>query len=250
MAALGLALGLAGPAHAGLWIAGSPAPGSAGAPAQTNLQQEGSDIYHQGAGGAVPACAACHGDQGQGDGPSANPAIGGMQANYLQAQLVAFKKGTRPNPTMSDIAKGLDDAQIAAVSSYIATLPGPDANPSPLSLDEAGGKELVRQGRIIFQYGKKLARDEWVPSCRLCHGDAGQGAGDRFPPLSGQHPKYIEAQLQAFSQGGRSNDPNGLMTAIAAKLTDADIKAVAAYLGAYQAAPQPIWPFRAKGAAQ
>jgi cytochrome c553 len=48
--------------------------------------------------------------------------------------------------------------------------------------------------------------------------------------VSGQHAEYAEAQLKAFRDGTRENDPNRIMRAIALKMTDAEIKAVTDYM--------------------
>ena len=42
------------------------------------------------------------------------------------------------------------------------------------------------------------------------------------------HADYVEAQLAAFRSGARRNNP--VMTAVAAKLSDREIKAVADYV--------------------
>lgn len=66
--------------------------------------------------------------------------------------------------------------------------------------------------------------------CIGCHG-AGGGSPvtttPATPKLSGQDAKYIEEQLTDFKSGARKN---ATMNAMAAMLTDADVKNVAAYL--------------------
>ncbi len=73
----------------------------------------------------VAACAACHGPNGAGN-PAANfPAINGQHAAYTKLQLHAFRKGGRANDAgkmMRNIAAGMTDAEIEAVSEYIAGL--------------------------------------------------------------------------------------------------------------------------------
>ncbi len=73
----------------------------------------------------VAACAACHGPTGSGN-PAANfPAINGQHAAYTKNQLNAFRKGERANDAgkmMRNIAAGMTDAEIEAVSEYIAGL--------------------------------------------------------------------------------------------------------------------------------
>lgn len=70
----------------------------------------------------VPACAACHGPNGAGI-PIQYPRIGGQWGEYNEAQLTAFKTGTRKNNApMSTIASRLSEAEIKAVADYAAGL--------------------------------------------------------------------------------------------------------------------------------
>jgi cytochrome c553 len=55
------------------------------------------------------------------------------------------------------------------------------------------------------------------------------GVGSVFPPLVGQSAQYLSAQLLAWQQGTRKNDPNDLMGHIARSLTEGEVKAVSAY---------------------
>jgi cytochrome c553 len=52
----------------------------------------------------------------------------------------------------------------------------------------------------------------------------------QYPVLAGQFSAYIEAQLKAFRSGERANDPNRMMRTTAARLSDAEIKAVSDYI--------------------
>ena len=83
----------------------------------------GRNIYRGGIPGkGVPACAACHGPAGDGM-PAQYPALHGQFAEYTQAQLVAFRDGTRANNhPMAAIAIRMTDPEIKAVSDYIAGL--------------------------------------------------------------------------------------------------------------------------------
>lgn len=73
----------------------------------------------------VAACAACHGPTGAGN-PAANfPSLNGQHATYTKNQLYAFRKGERANDAgnmMRNIAAKMTDAEIEAVSEYIAGL--------------------------------------------------------------------------------------------------------------------------------
>ena len=55
------------------------------------------------------------------------------------------------------------------------------------------------------------------------------GVGESFPPLAGQSAQYLSAQLNAWRQGTRKNDPNDLMGHIARSMTDAEVQAVSEY---------------------
>jgi cytochrome c553 len=48
--------------------------------------------------------------------------------------------------------------------------------------------------------------------------------------VAGQHATYSAAQLRAYKTGARASDPNSMMRAIAAKLSEEEIDAVASYL--------------------
>lgn len=72
----------------------------------------------------LPACAACHGPAGAGI-PAQYPRIGGQFAEYTEAQLKGFRDGARandPNKMMRMVALKMTDAEIRAVSDYIAGL--------------------------------------------------------------------------------------------------------------------------------
>ena len=66
------------------------------------------------------ACAACHGPDGQSHG--AIPSINNLPVEGFIAALQAFRTETRQGTVMNRIAKGLDEADIAAVAAYFATL--------------------------------------------------------------------------------------------------------------------------------
>jgi cytochrome c553 len=83
----------------------------------------GEKIYRGGiAAKSVPACAGCHSPNGAGI-PAQYPRLGGQHADYIKAQLTAFRQGERTNNAqMSSISANLSDKEIAALSDYIAGL--------------------------------------------------------------------------------------------------------------------------------
>jgi cytochrome c553 len=73
----------------------------------------------------IPSCSACHGPDAGGNPPAAFPLLSGQHAEYVSAQLKAFRDGTRSNDLnhmMRDIAAKMSDKDIEAVASYIAGL--------------------------------------------------------------------------------------------------------------------------------
>jgi cytochrome c553 len=70
----------------------------------------------------VAACAGCHSPNGAGI-PAQFPRVSGQHADYIAAQLVAFRDGVRKNSLqMSQVAAKLNDREIKAVADYIAGL--------------------------------------------------------------------------------------------------------------------------------
>jgi cytochrome c553 len=70
----------------------------------------------------VPACNGCHSPNGAGI-PTQFPWLGGQHAEYVDAQLKAFRDGTRRNNLpMMQISARLSDAEMAAVADYVAGL--------------------------------------------------------------------------------------------------------------------------------
>jgi cytochrome c553 len=101
--------------------------------ANPDLVELGERIYRAGLQDkGVAACTGCHSPTGQGNGPAGFPALGGQHADYIAAQLRAFRiaadqpqKG-RVNDgearMMRDTAAVMSDLEIEAVSSYISGL--------------------------------------------------------------------------------------------------------------------------------
>ncbi|MCB1675796.1 MAG: cytochrome c4 [Halioglobus sp.] len=96
------------------------------------LRALGEKVYRSGvAERNVAACTACHSPTGKGNAPAGFPALAGQHADYIAAQLKAYRTGyedasgrTNDGDTkiMRTTAFGLSDGEIAAVSSYIAGL--------------------------------------------------------------------------------------------------------------------------------
>ena len=93
-----------------------------GAAKSKDLVALGQRIYRGGiANEGIPACAACHGPNGAGL-PAEFPRLAGQHAEYIEAQLKAFRSGARandPNSSMRGVAGRLSDRDIQAVADYI-----------------------------------------------------------------------------------------------------------------------------------
>ena len=97
-----------------------PKPGFA---RSRDLATLGEKIYRGGiADRSIPACSGCHGPSGAGM-PAQFPRLAGQHADYVEAQLVAFRGGTRHNNlAMTGVAAKLNDREIKALSDYVAGL--------------------------------------------------------------------------------------------------------------------------------
>lgn len=163
-------------------------------------------------------CAACHGADGNSPLPM-NPSLAGQHREYLFKQLNEFKSGSRNNAVMMSMVAGLLADDMRNLAAYYAA-----QKPSETAAQD---KELVVQGRNLFRGGNV---DIGVAACAGCHSPNGAGIPSQYPRLAGQHPEYVVAQLKAFRAGERANDSNSMMRAVAARLTDKEIAAVAEYL--------------------
>jgi cytochrome c553 len=161
-------------------------------------------------------CFICHGIEGE-TSSQAFPRLAGQHATYLSRQLADFQSGRRKSGTMQPMVDGLTAEDFAALGDYFESRP---VESHPVA-DEA----LARSGREIFVGGKPAAG---VAACASCHGPNGHGT-DTLPRLAGQHALYIENQVRAFVRRERGAEDTA-MQAIAAGLSEAEVKAVAAYI--------------------
>lgn len=161
-------------------------------------------------------CAACHTQDGSRGAPTF-PILQGQHPEYLVKQLAEFKAGKRKNAIMNGMAASLAENDMQQIAAFYA---GKSAKPG-----FAKNKDTLRLGEQIYR-GGILAKQ--VPACAGCHSPNGAGMPAQYPRIGSQHGDYLEAQLQAFRAGTRAN--SAPMAAIAAKLSDLEIKAVADYV--------------------
>ena len=175
-------------------------------------------VYQKGQEKSV-VCAACHGPTGVSVNPIW-PSLAGQHAGYLTKQLLDFKeKKGRDNPTMAPMVANLSEQDIADLSVFYTRQPIPEGSTPKKYLTR--GEQLYRGGDF----------EKHITACIACHGPKGTGnAQAGFPVLSGQHTAYTILQLQAFQTGKRHNDLNAIMHDISARMSPADMEAVANYI--------------------
>jgi cytochrome c oxidase subunit II len=141
---------------------------------------------------AYAACAACHGANGEGNQATNAPKLSGQGPWYLERQLRQFKQGARGahekdvfGKMMAPMAATLaDDAAIANVVAYIASLPDTPAAPTI--------KGNADNGRQRYA------------TCAACHGADGRGVwATNAPRLKGMSDWYLATQLKHFRDGVR-----------------------------------------------
>ncbi|MDX2418179.1 MAG: c-type cytochrome [Xanthomonadales bacterium] len=171
--------------------------------------------------GKAAVCAACHGVDGNSMVPNW-PKIAGQHAPYLQRQLILIRDGNRPVPEMAPIAANLSDQDMADLAAYFS-----GQTISAGLTDEA----LRASGELLYR-GGNLETD--IPACMSCHGPAGEGNPlSGYPNLAGQHSVYSEKMLTGYRAGttwGADDANSNIMTGVANRLTDTEIKAVASYI--------------------
>jgi cytochrome c553 len=103
-----------------------PLPPSVPAAVSATVLAQGRRITEQGiAERHVPACSACHGAQLGGREPGI-PGLLGLRADYISAQLGAWRYGTRSAlapDCMQVIASSMSEADVAAVAAFLAAQP-------------------------------------------------------------------------------------------------------------------------------
>lgn len=169
-------------------------------------QSRGHELYQ--------LCTQCHGSEGQGNQLFLAPAIAGLQEWYVKAQLENFRGGLRglhPEDVgglrMYPMSRSLrEDADLAAVAAYVASMPV--VQPEPVL---EGGDPA--KGAALYQV------------CTQCHGpDAAGNEALRAPSLQGANDWYLLSSLQKFKAGIRGGNPQNtnavLMRGMSMTLTD------------------------------
>ncbi len=170
----------------------------------------------------VAMCIGCHGIKGyQASFPEVYkvPMISGQGAKYIVSALNAYKQGERKHPTMRSIADSMSDQDMADVAAYYeahgkvegATLPAKASREPSVQV-----AELLKKGACVQCHGENFAKP----------------IDPSYPKIAGQHADYLFVALKAYKtesnpQVGRSH---GVMAGVAKQFSNAELKAMAAYL--------------------
>jgi cytochrome c553 len=173
----------------------------------------------------LAACVRCHGLDGEGRANGAFPRLSIQSPAYLEAALRAYASGKRASGIMQPVAAVLDDGARAALAAHYGR-----ARPSTAAPQDASAADA---GRRIALEGEPQAG---VVACASCHGAS--RAAD-VPALAGQYEAFIIDQLRLFREGVRGGEKAAVMKAVADRMSEAQIAAVASwYASLAEAAPR------------
>jgi len=172
-------------------------------------------------GGKAAVCGACHGPGGNSSNPEW-PKLAGQHAAYVYDQLQQLKSGVRKSPVMGPQTVNLSDQDMRDLAAYFAA-----QKPTP----GVASPDSIKTAQKLFRAGDA---QRGLPACSACHGPQGNGnAAAKYPRIGGQHAKYTANVLRQYQALAGAQIPHpGLttMSAVAAKLTDAEIEALASYV--------------------
>lgn len=182
----------------------------------------------------VYACAYCHLPNGA--GRPENASLAGLSANYIKAQLFAFREGQRlgsepgraPQNNMIALARQLTDSEIEASASYFASLPSvsfikviesptvPRTVVAGWMLKKAPGNSTEPIGSRIVELAEDVARFEnrdsrtpyvaYVPTGSLARGAdlVTTGGAGRTLPCAACHGAELQGLADVPRITGRS----------------------------------------------
>ncbi|WP_396436749.1 c-type cytochrome [Limnohabitans sp.] len=171
----------------------------------------------------IAMCIGCHGIKGyQASFPEVYrvPMISGQNAKYIVASLNAYKKGERKHPTMRGISASLSEQDMADLGAFYEQHAKVEPVTKTPKVPDAKVAALLQKG-----------------ACISCHGDNFSKPIDpSYPKLAGQHKDFLFVALKSYktenlSTWGRSN---GVMGGIAKQFSNAELKAMAAYIGSLE----------------
>ncbi|TNF38432.1 MAG: c-type cytochrome, partial [Gammaproteobacteria bacterium] len=130
------------------------------------------------------ACAACHGFNGNSQGPS-TPSLAGMTKYYFIDAMEAFKTGKRPATIMDRIAKGYSDEETILMAEFFSKQP---LQPVAQTYDPV----LASKGKALHE-----------THCAECHTKGGRTTDEDAGILAGQMQPYLHFILSDIINGQR-----------------------------------------------
>jgi cytochrome c553 len=200
----------------------APASAPAAAPVQAAAPASATPAGAKSLEAKVAMCIGCHGIRGyQASFPEVYrvPMISGQSAKYIVAALTAYKQGDRKHPTMRGIADSLSEQDINDIANFYAS----NGADSGHQVAEKPNREPNAQVAALLQKA----------ACVSCHGANFSKPIDVYPKIAGQHNDYLFVALRAYKT---ENNPvfgrnNAVMGAIAKQFSNAELKALANYVG-------------------
>ena len=168
-------------------------------------------------------CIGCHGIKGyQASFPEVYrvPMISGQNAKYIVTSLNAYQKGERKHPTMRGISASLSEQDMADLGAYYEQHGKTEPVAKTPKAPDAKVAALLQKG-----------------ACISCHGDNFSKPIDpSYPKLAGQHKDFLYVALKSYktenlATWGRNN---GVMGGIAKQFSNAELKAISAYIGSLE----------------
>jgi len=171
----------------------------------------------------IAMCIGCHGIKGyQASFPEVYrvPMISGQNAKYIVSALNAYKKGERKHPTMRGIADTLTDQDMADLGAYYEQHGKTEAVSKAPAASDAKVAALLQKG-----------------ACISCHGENFSKPVDpSYPKIAGQHKDFLFVALKSYKVENQSTwgRNNGVMGGIAKQYSNAELKAIAGYIGSLE----------------
>lgn len=168
---------------------------------------------------AEQACVECHGLDGVSVKPDV-PHLASQHADYLYAQLLAYKDGARKKAQMRRSIKAFNDDALRSVAAYYFNLDLPQtAGPQ-----QAVGSEA--RSTSADDVNPEEAGKAAATGCASCHGKDGNSALPGMPSLAGQNLEYLVNAMQAYREAIRKDS---MMRPAVALLNDDTIENLALY---------------------
>jgi cytochrome c553 len=163
----------------------------------------------------IAECVACHGQAGVSESPDI-PHIGGQPKLFVMYQLFFYREGRRESPEMNAVAKGMSDADLTALSDFVARLPPPPPAAGPV--DETR-----------YRRGAEVAK---MRICATCHNPDYSGR-EQMPRLAGQREAYLMKSFRAYQAGTRVGTQAAMAEAVRG-LDEAALADLAHYLAHFR----------------